>query len=76
MDILHQKKFKLFLQLIIGLAIFTGAVAIVTFVLYAGARMKEKESKEKLFLKLHYTSLFILFLLGVIFIFFMVETET
>jgi hypothetical protein len=66
----------LFLRLLIGLAILNGAIAVATFVLYTRARMKENEPKEKLFLNLHYTCLFILFLLGVVFMFFMVETAT
>jgi hypothetical protein len=71
-----KKNLNLFLRLLIGLAITSGAIAVVTFVLYTRARMQENETKEKLFLNLHYTCLCILFLLGVLFMFFMVETET
>jgi hypothetical protein len=49
---------------------------IVFFVLYGRARMKEDERKEKLFLKLHYTFLSLVVILGIIWLFLMVETES
>ncbi len=64
------------LHLLIWLSILSGIVAIISFVLYGRARMQEQSSKEKFFLNLHYGSLFFLFLLGIIYMFFMVETAT
>jgi hypothetical protein len=64
------------LQLLILLSILSGVVAIISFILYGRARMQEKSSREKMFLNLHYGSLFFLFLLGIIYMFFMVETAT
>ena len=71
-----KKKLSLFVNMLAALAILNIMVAISTFVLYGRARMKEQEAKEKLFLKIHYASLFVLLALGIIFMFFMVETET
>jgi hypothetical protein len=66
----------LFVDILIVFAILSAVVAAVTFVLYARARMKEQEQKEKLFLSIHYTSLGILFLIGIAYMFLMIETET
>ncbi|HTE09777.1 MAG TPA: hypothetical protein VK645_02390 [Chitinophagaceae bacterium] len=66
----------MFVNILVMLAIINGIVAITSFVLYGRARMREEEQKEKQFLKLHYTCLFILLLLGIVYMFFMVETET
>jgi hypothetical protein len=66
----------LFVNILIVFAILSAVVAAVTFVLYARARMKEQEQKEKLFLSIHYTSLGILFLIGIVYMFLMIETET
>lgn len=63
-------------HILAALAIISGVIAAAAFVLYGRARMKEQEQKEKLFLRIHYTSLFILLLIGIVFMFFMVETET
>jgi hypothetical protein len=66
----------LLVHILAALAIISGVIAVAAFVLYGRARMKEQEQKEKLFLRIHYTSLFILLLIGIVFMFFMVETET
>ncbi|MEO6314176.1 MAG: hypothetical protein ABIU63_06665 [Chitinophagaceae bacterium] len=57
-------------------AAITLVVAIITFILYGRARMKEQEQKEKSFLRIHYAALFVLLLLGVVYMFFMVETAS
>jgi hypothetical protein len=49
---------------------------VAGFVLYARARMQEKEDREKLFLTIHYAALSILVVLGIVYLFFMVETAT
>ena len=63
-------------NLVASLATINIVIAVTTFVLYGRARMKEQEQKEKYYLRIHYTSLFILLALGILFMFFMVETET
>ncbi len=55
-------------MLLIGLAVVSSTVAFVTFILYAKASMQVKEEKEKQYLKIHYSSLFILFTDGLIYI--------
>ncbi|MFT3932860.1 MAG: hypothetical protein QM726_04520 [Chitinophagaceae bacterium] len=50
-------------------------VAGITFILYGRARMQERELEEKFYLRIHYTTLFILLLLGIIYMFFMVEAD-
>ena len=71
-----KKNINLFTRLLAVFALLDAVTAIVTFVLYGRARMQEEEQKEKLYLRVHYASLFILLLLGIVFMFFMVETET
>jgi hypothetical protein len=66
----------LLVHILAAVAIISGVIAVAAFVLYGRARMKEQEQKEKLFLNIHYASLFILLLIGIVFMFFMVETET
>jgi hypothetical protein len=66
----------LIVNILAVLATINIIVAITTFVLYGRARMKEQEQREKYFLRIHYTALFILLVLGIVFMFFMVETET
>lgn len=51
-------------------------VAAITFVLYGRARMKEETKKEKQYLLIHSVSLFLLLLAGIVYMFFMVQTET
>jgi hypothetical protein len=60
--------------IIVILAITCAVVAVVGFVLYGHYRMKEDEEKEKIFMRLHYIALSVLLVLGIIYIFFMVET--
>jgi hypothetical protein len=69
-----KKNLSLFVNILAVPAFICLVIAIVTFVLYGRARMKEQEQKEKLFLKVHYACLFILLLLGIVYMFFMVET--
>ena len=70
---LIKKKLSLFINILVLLAVLDAVVAITTFVLYGRARMQEQEEKEKRFLKIHYITLFMLLLLGLVFMFFMVE---
>ena len=72
---LIKKNLSLSVNLFALLALLDAAVAITTFVLYGRARMQEQDEKEKRYLQIHYASLFILLLLGIIFMFFMVETS-
>ncbi|HEY4147911.1 MAG TPA: hypothetical protein VGM41_03230 [Chitinophagaceae bacterium] len=60
---------------LIAIVIACGITAIVTFVLFGRARMKEEEQREKRFLRIHYTALFLLMLAGIILIFYMVGTS-
>jgi hypothetical protein len=69
----YQKKSDLFLSILIALCIASDITAVISFIIYVRARMKEQERKEKLFLKIHYSSLFILFLLGMVYMFVMIE---
>ena len=71
-----QKNLSLVTPVLAVFAILNAVTAAITFVLYGRARMKEQEEKEKRFLRIHYTSLGLLFLTGIVFMFFMVETET
>ncbi|MEP6747227.1 MAG: hypothetical protein ABJB86_05860 [Bacteroidota bacterium] len=66
----------MFVHVLVVLAITSLIIAAVTFVLYGRARMKEQEQSEKFFLNIHYACLFILFLVGIVYMFFMVKTET
>jgi hypothetical protein len=49
-------------------------VAAAAFVVYARARMQGDERREKLYLKIHYTALFVVVLLGIIYLLLMVKT--
>gem|GEM_PF-1421208 len=66
----------MFVNILAILAILSTVAAAITFVLYGRARMKKQHQKEKLFLSVHYTCLGILFLIGLVFMFYMIETET
>ncbi len=70
---LIKKNLSLSVKLFVLLALLDAAVAIITFVLYGRARMQEQEQKEKQYLQIHYASLFMLLLLGIVYMFFMVE---
>jgi hypothetical protein len=71
-----KKNLNLFVNMLTAFAIINMVIATTAFVLYGRARMKVEEQKEKLFLKIHYASLFLLLLVGIVFMFFMIETET
>jgi cytochrome b subunit of formate dehydrogenase len=64
----------LFVPVIIILSIACALVAVTGFVLYVRYRMKENEVKERIFLRIHYVALSILLLLGIVYLFYMVET--
>jgi hypothetical protein len=64
----------LFQNLLISIIAGCGVVGIITFVLYGRARMKEDEKREKYYLRIHYTALFLVLILGIVFLFYMVET--
>ncbi|MDE3250694.1 MAG: hypothetical protein KGO82_18680 [Bacteroidota bacterium] len=62
------------LQLLVTVIVLNVAVAAGSFIAYGRARMQEREADEKRWLKFHYTSLFILLAIGVLYMFFMVQT--
>ncbi len=68
-----EKNLILLVPILSSLAIVAITIAIITFVLYGRARMKEQEAREKMFLKIHYASMFVLLLLGIVYMFFMIE---
>jgi flagellar basal body-associated protein FliL len=70
----YQKKSNWLIRLLIILAVCAALVAVISFVLYGRARMQERTPQEKQYLAVHYTSLFILLLLGIVYMFFMVQT--
>jgi hypothetical protein len=61
-------------HLLISIIAACGVIGIISFVLYARARMKEDEPREKYYLRIHYTALFIVLILGMVFLFYMVNT--
>lgn len=60
------------LPVLIGAAATCALIGIVSFVLYVRARMKE-QANEDFYLRVHYLSLFLLFVLGVVIMFYMGE---
>ncbi|TAH04354.1 MAG: hypothetical protein EAZ16_05475 [Sphingobacteriales bacterium] len=50
--------------------------AIIFFILYARARMQEREQDEKKYLSCHYIALFALFALGILYMLYMVVYTT
>jgi len=60
------------LQLLVTVIVLNAAVAAGSFIAYGRARMQERGADEKRWLKIHYTSLFILLAIGVLYMFFMV----
>ncbi|MBS1566058.1 MAG: hypothetical protein JST39_16840 [Bacteroidetes bacterium] len=66
----------MFQNILISIVIACGIIGIATFILYARARMKEDEQKEQFYLRIHYAALFIVLILGLIYLFYMVETAT
>ena len=65
----------MFGHLLISVIAGCGIIGIVSFVLYARARMKEDEPREKYYLRIHYTALFLVMILGMVFLFYMVNTS-
>ena len=61
------------LPVLIGAACTCALVAVASFVLYVRARMKEQEEAEAFYQRIHYISLFLLFALGVVIMFYMGE---
>ena len=70
-----KKNLILFEAILAPVAVITILIAFVTFVMYGRARMQEQEYNEKMYLRIHYASLFLLLLLGIVYMFFMVETQ-
>jgi hypothetical protein len=66
MGTLPLKKSDLLLNIIVALAILAGLTTIVSFILYVQARMHEQEAKEKLYQSIHFKTLFLFVVLGVI----------
>ena len=64
----------MFQNLLISIIAGCGVIGIISFILYARARMKEDEQRERYFLRIHYAALFLVLLLGIIYLFYMVET--
>ena len=62
-------------NLLISVIVASGILAVISFVIYVRARMKEQEERERLFLRIHYTALFTVLLLGIVLLFYMVETS-
>lgn len=58
------------LPILIGTACTSALVSIVFFVLYVRARMKE-QPEEEYYQRIHFLSLFLLFALGIIIMFYM-----
>lgn len=59
------------LQLLVTVIVLNAAVAVGSFVAYGRARMQER-ADEKRWLRIHYTSLFLLLAIGLLYMFFMV----
>jgi hypothetical protein len=63
----------LFQHLLISIIAGCGIIGVVSFVLYARARMKEDEPREKYYLRIHYAALFAVLALGIVFLLYMVN---
>ncbi|OLY93754.1 hypothetical protein SAMN05444008_11424 [Cnuella takakiae] len=61
------------LPILIGTAATSGLLSIVFFILYVRARMKE-QPEEEFYQRVHFLSLFILFALGIVIMFYMSAT--
>jgi uncharacterized membrane protein len=59
------------MPLLIGAAIACGLTGIISYALYARAHMKADEAAEARYLRVHYISLFLLFAVGVVVMFYM-----
>ncbi len=59
------------LKLLITAAAFCAFVAVFGFVQYARYRMNENEEKEVFYRDLHYIALFLLFVIGVVVMFYL-----
>ena len=63
------------IKLLLPIVIISGLTAAISFVLYGRARMKEQIRQEKFYLNIHYISLSILCLLGIIYMMIMVNAD-
>lgn len=61
------------LPVLIGAAGTCALVGIVSYALYARARMKEDAANEAFYLRVHYIALFLLFILGIAVMFYLGE---
>lgn len=59
------------LPVLIGAACTCALISVVSFVLYARTRMQQKERKEALYQQIHYVSLFLLFAIGIVIMFYL-----
>ena len=59
------------LYLLIGAAIVCAVTGVFGFIQYARYRMKEDERKENYYMNLHYIALALLFIIGVIIMFYL-----
>lgn len=63
------------MPVLVGAAATCGLIAVVSYALYARARMREDEANEAFYLRVHYISLFLLFVLGIVVMFYLGETS-
>lgn len=61
------------LPVLIGAAGTCALIGVVSFVLYTRARMKEREQEEAFYQRIHYISLFLLFAIGIVIMFYLGE---
>ncbi|RPD48796.1 MULTISPECIES: hypothetical protein [Chitinophagaceae] len=61
------------MPVLVGAAATCGLVGIVSYALFARAHTKHDEAAEAFYLRVHYISLFLLFAIGVIIMFYLGE---
>ena len=59
------------MPVLIGIAATCGFVGLVSFGLYAYYHSRQHEANEAFYLKVHYISLFLLFAIGIVIMFYM-----
>lgn len=68
--------FEFFLALMKILTVSSGIIAVITFFLFARARMQENEEQEELYKKIHFGALILFCLAGVVLLNMLASTET
>lgn len=61
------------LPVLIGMAATCALVGLVSYIFYARAHIKEQEANEAFYLRVHYWSLFLLFMIGLVIMFYLGE---